>query len=203
MAKKFYVVWKGRQTGIYTDWEECKQQIDRFPGAQYKSYKTLEEAETAYSYNSLEEAESIYGDVAGTSDDYIEESISVDAACSGNPGPMEYRGVYTKDGRELFHYGPVSTGTNNIGEFLAIVHALALSKKNGDNLPIYSDSIIAIGWVKQKKMKSTLERNAETEELWKIIDRAETWLQENDYDNPIYKWDTEKWGEIKADFGRK
>ena len=42
----------------------------------------------------------------------IKESIAVDAACSGNPGKMEYRGVYVADGRELFHIGPFEEGTN-------------------------------------------------------------------------------------------
>lgn len=134
---------------------------------------------------------------------YIEASVSVDAACSGNPGPMEYRGVETDSGNEIFHHGPVPNGTNNIGEFLAIVHALALLKRENSNLPLYSDSEIAIGWVKKKQMNTTVPRDESTEEVWSLIDRATAWLQANTYDNEIYKWDTENWGEIKADFGRK
>src|SRR5699024_1455414 len=108
----------------------------------------------------------------------IEESISVDAACSGNPGPMEYRGVETKTGKEIFHHGPVLNGTNNIGEFLAIVHALALLKKQRSNLPIYSDSKIAIGWVKKKQLNTSIPRDESTQEVWNLIDRATTWLQQ-------------------------
>ena len=78
---------------------------------------------------------------------------AVDAACSGNPGPMEYRGVYLLTGQEIFHFGPVY-GTNNIGEFLAIVHALALMKQKGLQMTIYSDSRNALGWVNQKKCKT-------------------------------------------------
>ena len=59
----------------------------------------------------------------------IKESIAVDAACSGNPGNMEYRGVYTKTKEQIFHQGPFPQGTNNIGEFLALVHGLAFFKK--------------------------------------------------------------------------
>lgn len=81
-------------------------------------------------------------------------SIAVDAACSGNPGAMEYRGVETATGREIFRQGPFSEGTNNIGEFLAIVHGLAMLKKMNSDLPLYSDSVNAISWVKKKKAEN-------------------------------------------------
>ena len=133
----------------------------------------------------------------------IREAIAVDAACSGNPGAMEYRGVYLADGKEIFHYGPVH-GTNNIGEFLAIVHGLALLKQKGlDNMPIYSDSVNAQLWVRKHHCKTTLVRNDQTEKLYQMIERAEAWLRNNTYKNPIIKWQTDKWGEIPADFGRK
>ena len=133
----------------------------------------------------------------------INDSIAVDAACSGNPGKMEYRGVYLKTSKEIFHYGPV-WGTNNIGEFLAIVHGLALLKQKGlHTMPIYSDSVNAQLWVKRKKCKTTLERNEKTEALYQLIARAEAWLHNNAYQNPIIKWPTEEWGEIPADFNRK
>jgi ribonuclease HI len=134
---------------------------------------------------------------------FDENCLCVDAACSGNPGPMEYRGVYLLNGQQVFHFGPVH-GTNNIGEFLANVHGLALMKQKGITMPIYSDSRNALGWVKQKKCKTKLERTARTEQLFQMIERAEHWLQTHDYkDIPIRKWETEKWGEVPADFGRK
>ena len=130
-------------------------------------------------------------------------AIAVDAACSGNPGPMEYRGVDLRTGQQIFHFGPVS-GTNNIGEFLAIVHALALLQQQGmPHKTIYSDSYNAMLWVKKKKCKTTLERTPQTERLHQIITRAENWLRTHTYANPIVKWETERWGEIPADFGRK
>ena len=133
----------------------------------------------------------------------IRGAIAVDAACSGNPGAMEYRGVYLADGKEIFHYGPVH-GTNNIGEFLAIVHGLALLKQKGlDTMPIYSDSVNAQLWVRKHQCKTTLVRNDQTEKLYQMIERAEAWLRNNTYKNPIIKWQTDKWGEIPADFGRK
>ena len=130
------------------------------------------------------------------------QAIAVDAACSGNPGQMEYRGVYLKTGEEIFHYGPVF-GTNNIGEFLAIVHGLALLQQRGYTIPIYSDSVNAMLWVKRKQCRTTLPLNDKTQALHEHIRRAETWLRTHSYTNDLRKWETEKWGGIPADFGRK
>lgn len=128
---------------------------------------------------------------------------AVDAACSGNPGPMEYQCIDLQTGAQIFHFGPVQ-GTNNIGEFLAIVHALALMEKQGiKDKVIYSDSYNAILWVKKKKCKTTLTRNSATEQLYQIIARAEQWLMTHNVTTPIIKWETKQWGEIPADFGRK
>ncbi|WP_314078168.1 RNase H family protein [Hoylesella pleuritidis] len=130
-------------------------------------------------------------------------AIAVDAACSGNPGPMEYQGIDLQTGTQLFHFGPVK-GTNNIGEFLAIVHALALlEKQNITDRVIYSDSYNAILWVKKKQCKTKLKRDSQTEALFAVIARAEQWLKTHIVKTPIIKWETKKWGEIPADFGRK
>ncbi len=130
------------------------------------------------------------------------DAWAVDAACSGNPGPMEYRGIDLATGQVVFHYGPVH-GTNNIGEFLAIVHALALMEQQGINKAIYSDSYNAILWVSKRKCKTKLARTPQTEELFRVIARAERWLATHSYKTPIIKWETKKWGEVPADFGRK
>ena len=116
---------------------------------------------------------------------------------------MEYRGVYPPTMQEIFRIGPLKKGTNNIGEFLALVHGLALLKQKGSDLPIYSDSRNAIGWVKKKKCKTLLEREPVNEPIFDLIERAEKWLNTNTYTTPILKWETSEWGEIPADFGRK
>lgn len=134
---------------------------------------------------------------------YLVDAIAVDAACSGNPGPMEYRGVYIKTGLELFRIGPLQGGTNNIGEFLAIVHGLALEEKQGIRLPLYSDSVNAQLWIKQGICKTKLEETAENAPIFDMIRRAESWLRTHTFRVPIYKWETKAWGEIPADFGRK
>ncbi|AYV66511.1 ribonuclease H [Niallia circulans] len=206
-AKKYYVVWNGRKTGIFSTWAECEKQTKGFKGASFKSFPTLEEAEKAFKQDgniskSASKSSSAQKQSNQTLAAIEENSISVDAACSGNPGMMEYQGVDTKTGEVLFHYGPVF-GTNNIGEFLGIVHALSLLQKQGKNTTIYSDSMTALAWVRNKKANTTLVRDKRTEELWQLIERAEKWLKQNNYSNKILKWDTNKYGEIKADFGRK
>ncbi|MBU3856866.1 MULTISPECIES: ribonuclease H family protein [Bacteroides] len=206
MAKpKFYTVWKGVCPGVYSSWQDCQQQIKGFKGAMYKSFSTKEEAERA-----LEEPAHLHwGAQAQTPpladrlpEGFNTNCLAVDAACSGNPGPMEYRGVYLATGEQIFHYGPVY-GTNNIGEFLAIVHGLALLKQKNLQMPVYSDSRNALNWVKQKQCKTKLERTDKTEALFQLIGRAEKWLKENSTNCPVLKWETDRWGEIPADFGRK
>ena len=129
-------------------------------------------------------------------------AIAVDASCPGNPGPMEYRGVCLRTGKELFHFGPI-TATNNIGEFLAVVHALALLHEKQSPLTIYTDSKTAQAWVRNRKAKTLLQRTPETETALRLVQRAERWLRTHACANPIEKWETKLWGEIPADFGRK
>ena len=106
-------------------------------------------------------------------------------------------------GTQIFHRGPYAEGTNNIGEFLAIVLGLAYLKLH--NLPwaLYSDSKTAISWVRQRQCKTKIQWNTKNQDLFLAVRAAEKWLHENTWDTPIYKWDTERWGEIPADFGRK
>ncbi len=202
MAKgKYYVVWKGRNPGIFDNWAEAKMQIDGFEGAKFKSYPSEMEAREAFLQESISHRTQKVGSTQTPNP--IQRSIAVDAACSGNPGMMEYRGVSIWNKQEIFHF-KCDLGTNNIGEFLAIVHALALlQKKELHDMPIYTDSQTAISWVKNKKCKTKLEQNYKTVPLFDLILRAEKWLQNNSWRNPLIKWPTEQWGEIPADFGRK
>ena len=208
--QKYYVVWQGLQSGIYDNWNECRQQVLGVEGAKYKSFENLVEAQqalqmgyTAWRKQNPVMPQSTSGFVTGNEEKPILESLSVDAACNMKTRVMEYRGVDTKTGAEIFHVGPFKNATNNMGEFLALVHGLALLKQKGSNMPIYSDSITAIAWVRQKKHKSTVRPTAENALLFNLMERAENWLKSNTFTNPIYKWNTPLWGEIPADFGRK
>ena len=216
MAKKkpkFYVVWEGHAPGVYKTWPEAQQQIAGFSNARYKSFPTLAQAEQAYT----ESAEQHWGKgdrkkkstpSAATLDELkafgVElDSICVDAACKGNPGILEYQGVELSSNINIFHQGPYPEGTVNIGEFLAIVHALALLKPTRPDQVVYSDSRIGISWAKQGKCKTKLTQTTTNARLFKLVRRAEKWLAENKLTNPILKWETKHWGEIPADFGRK
>ncbi|AXT61961.1 ribonuclease H [Aquimarina sp. AD10] len=211
MAKKekFYVVWEGHKPGIYTKWNDCKAAVKGYASAKYKSFDSFAMAKKAFngSYDDYKGKSKPKKTLTAAQLSKIGEpnlySIAVDAASSGNPGKMEYRGVDTQTEKQLFHQGPFPQGTNNIGEFLALVHGLAyLKKKNSDRI-IYSDSKIAIGWVKQKTCRTKLSRNTKNAAMFELVDRAIVWLKENTYTTKIVKWETKAWGEIPADFGRK
>lgn len=207
MAKKvkFYAVWSGREKGVFSSWDDCKKQVDGFEGAQYKSFESKTEAEVALKKNYY----AVVNPKPSTSQLSIKQpsptiaAWAVDAAWNTKSGDMEYQGVDLQTRTLVFKKGPFFDGTNNIGEFLAIVHALALLKKHNSDVPIFSDSKTAISWVKAKKANTKLESTSRNSELFELIERAEAWLKDNNYKNKILKWETKWWGENPADFGRK
>lgn len=220
MKAKFYVVWQGREAGIYDSWAACEAQV-KGVAAKYKGFATRKEAEVAFQANAedyINRPSPALPSKGGSSSPMRREScpilkgeiegihlpaLAVDAACSGNPGLMELRGVIADTGTQVFHRGPYIDGTNNIGEFLAIVLGLAYLQQQ--NLPwaLYSDSKTAIAWVRQKQCKTKLAWSTKNQDLLLAVRAAEKWLHEHTWTTPIYKWDTEHWGEIPADFGRK
>ena len=200
--QKFYVVWKGRKTGVFTTWEECKAQVQGYEGAQYKSFDTLLQAQNA---SQALAAVHIYAKAKPapilSAHTYIADSLAVDAACD-DKGNMEYRGVWVAEKKLAFQQGVFTQGSNNIGEFLAIVHGLALLQKNNlPHYPVYTDSATALAWLKKKKHNSKIQ--VINPQLLTLLQRAEHWLRTHTYQNPVFKWHTEIWGEIPADFGRK
>ncbi len=206
---KFYVVWKGKKPGVYDGWADCKKQVDGFNGAMYKGFPTLDLAKIAlnddprkYITKGLNGPKKIAcsNPLIGVP---VADSICVDAACSGNPGVLEYRGVDTQSGAELFRMGPFPQGTVNLGEFLGIVHALAYLGKQNCDWPVYSDSRTAIAWVRKKAINTNLAVSPKNQKLFDLVNRAVNWLHANTWSNKILKWETGYWGEIPADFGRK
>lgn len=222
--RKFYVVWEGRHPGIYEDWEDARDQIENYPGAKHMSFRSQEEAVAAYR-RYMAQGEAPLGEILVkasaaavgprgadktlTPRNYASfpeidlEGWAVDASCLGNPGVMEYRGVELRTGSELFRVGPFNDATNNIGEFLAIVHALALQFRTGTRHTIYSDSATGMAWVRNRRVKTTLKPTEANRRVFDLIARGVNWLSTHSYDTPILKWQTELWGEIPADFGRK
>lgn len=203
--QKYYVVWKGRKKGIFETWEECARQVQGFPQAEYKAFGSQAEAERAFraGYAAHAGKPASSGKWLLSPQPPLKDSLSVDAACSGSPGALEYRCVYTKTGKEVFREGPFRNGTNNVGEFLALVQALTWLQKNRLTKPVYSDSATAIAWVKKKTCNTELAPDRFNAPLFERIRQAEAWLRENEVSIPILKWDTPAWGENPADFNRK
>ena len=214
MAKKqkYYVVWVGIEPGVYDNWEDASEQVITYPGARYKSFNSRAEAIRAFRGDDDAEGRTLINlfkrPAVAVNYEAIPEidtaAIAVDAACSGNPGLMEYRGVEVGTGREIFRKGPFPDGTNNIGEYLALIHALALLEKQGDtSRVIYTDSKTALSWLRNHHSNSKLAPTAANAQLLEILRRADRWLETHTPRNPIRKWNTAEWGEIPADFGRK
>ena len=185
-------------------WAECEAQVKGYAGAEYKSFANRDMAEAAFQ-NVYED----YKGKPGSSQQWlfapikpIIPSICVDAACSGSPGPLEYQGVFTETGEQIFYAGPFPDGTNNVGEFLAIILAMDWMITKKMDIPIYSDSLSAMSWVKAGKCNTKLARLPSNKLLFDFISRAEEALNTYPAFNVI-KWDTKAWGEIPADFGRK
>jgi ribonuclease HI len=206
--QKYYVVWQGKRTGVFTDWKDCEAQIKGVVDARFKSFESLTEAEEALKGN--------YWDYVGKDKKPTstapppahigypnKNSIAVDAAWNTSTGVVEYQGVHIESGEKLFAKGPYQQGTNNIGEFLAIIHALAYLKQHKSELPIYTDSKTALSWLKRKHANTKLEVTEANKDLFELLQRAERWLADNTYTNKVLKWETEYWGENPADFGRK
>jgi ribonuclease HI len=209
--QKYYVVWKGRRTGILTSWPDCSAAVTGYPEAEYKAFDSLAEAQEAFrtTYQDFRSRLTSTQRWLFAPTRPILPSICVDAACDGSPGRLEYRGVDTESRRQIFHAGPYADGTNNVGEFLAIVHALRWLAGHNRGLPLYSDSTNAIAWVRAGKCRTKLARTGRNAELFELIASAEDWLaghltpSDPREMTSLLKWDTATWGENPADFGRK
>lgn len=219
MANKFYVVFRGFNPGVYDNWDDAREQVEGFSDALVKGYSNSEEAGEAYrkavgyedgrevgkllSEISEREAPS-YGSPSYAGNPEIDlDAWAVDASCLKNPGKMEYRGVEVATGKEIFRVGPFEDGTNNVGEFLAIVHAMALMAKKGESHNIYSDSVSGMAWVRNKRVNTKLKQTQRNAKIFELMARATAWLQTHQFPARVMKWQTEKWGEVPADFGRK
>lgn len=215
---KYYVVFKGYNPGVYDSWEETQLQIEGFPGAVFKCYTSAEEATDAFrKYSDVEDRNELFrlisvpsvksekspASVTRDNPEVDWSAWAVDAACSGNPGKMEYRCVDLRDGSEVFHMGPFEDATNNIGEYLALVHAMALMAKTGEYRNIYSDSRTAMSWWRRKKVNTKLQPNPRNAKVFELLARASVWVNTHNFPAGVMKWQTERWGEIPADFGRK
>lgn len=214
MAKqvKYYVVWNGRKKWVFNNRPQAEKSVRWFPSAQFKSFLTKAEADSAFAgdyedykgvdtkWQQLSDAEkSRYGQPD-------KNSICVDAACSGNPWDLEFRGVDLKTKKELFRYGPFKNWTTNIGEFLALVVGAKLIVENASHhdKTLYSDSKIALWRLQKGKCRTQLQQTPQNDQIFQRIQKAEEWLSRHDISTlSIKKRHTKAWGEIPSDFGRK
>lgn len=216
--KKYYVVWKGRTTGVFDNWDDAKESVANYKDARYKSYSSSREAAEAYRKGLLMDENLTLGSFlkkmsdAGSKSsaphwtsfpEIDREGWAVDASCMGNPGIMEYQGVELATGKVIFRIGPFKDATNNIGEYLAIVHALALLERKGEKRTIYSDSVTGMSWVRKGAARTNIKPTDANAPVRELIRRADHWLGAHSFRVPVLKWDTDRWGEIPADFGRK
>jgi len=167
VAKKYYVIWQGRETGIFTDWNTCKKHIDKFAGARYKSYKTREEAESAFqgtSYAAINKAKATPRKFTGkglktysaaeVDDLAVQTKIFTDGGCEPNPGKAGSGVAVFRDGdiSELWYGLFNPNGTNNTAELNALFQALLMAEKeieNKNTVAIFCDSKYSIQCVTQ------------------------------------------------------
>lgn len=220
VAMKYYVVFRGHNPGVYDNWDEVKEQTQGFPGAVFKGYGTSEEATEAYrNFSGTEDRAELFRLISGTASrsgssspsltslsdnpEIDSDAWAVDASCLGNPGKMEYRCVDLKTGKVVFQMGPFDDATNNIGEYLALVHAMALMAKKGEWHNIYSDSKTAMSWWRNRRIKTRLQQTERNSKIFELLARASVWVNTHHFPGRVMKWQTERWGEIPADYGRK
>lgn len=174
MAKKFYVVWQGRTPGIYTDWNSCKAQVDKFAGAKYKSFPTQAAAEQAFggkasysnsnskstskSSTSVKKKPAANGIKTYTASEInamdIDVKMFTDGGCEPNPGQAgSGMAVYRNNQVSELWYGLYNPmGTNNTAELNALHQALIMAETEiqlGHSVAILCDSKYSIQCVTQ------------------------------------------------------
>ncbi|MCS6980863.1 MAG: ribonuclease H family protein [Flavobacteriales bacterium] len=202
---RFYTVWRGRKPGVYNTWAEAEAQVTGFPGALFRGFDSEAEALEAFKQEPPAAGSLPARQVASTHPGTRPRwGLAVDGSCNMVTGTAEYKGVRLSDGKILFQGGPFAEATNNIVEFLAIVHALAYCHKHHlSDMPVFSDSQTALEWVRRGQARTKIPRTENNQEVFELLKRAQYWLATHRYHNPLLKWDTAAWGEIPADFGRK
>ncbi|CAH9058473.1 Ribonuclease H [Pseudoalteromonas sp. CIP111854] len=164
MAKKYYVIWTGRETGIFTTWDKCKSLVDGFAGAKYKSYSSLEEAQSAFSgklsltpLKAKQRAKTNKSNITSLCQKEIDAmpfdiKIYTDGACDPNPGKAGTGlAVYKQNELSELWYGLYQAiGTNNTAELRGLAQALLLAKEylaSNFSVVIFCDSRYSIDCV--------------------------------------------------------
>jgi len=203
MPKKFYVVWVGRVTGVFTSWPYTKKQVDQFPAAKYKSFKTQMEADAAYAagWKTPAKSKSVATSMQTSSNVTVTNQSELDTAptknfdviiycdggCDPNPGQAASGVSVYREGKlvELWYglYNP--QGTNNSAELNALYQALHIAKEDIDKgkcVQILCDSQYSINcitvWAFSWKKKGWKRKTAGDIKNLEIIQQAHA-LYEN------------------------
>lgn len=129
--------------------------------------------------------------------------LCVDASYLPKKQILEFRGILLHENNRIVFSEKINTkATNNIGEFLAIYYAIKYLYDNKIKMPVYSDSITAISWIRKKHVNTTFTDD-NSNKIFELIYQALEFLYTNDIDTEIIRWKTKQWGEIPADYGRK
>lgn len=203
--KNYYVVLEGKNPGVYETWDQCKEQVDGFSGAKFKKIKANTSQEAMSIMLSEYQVSEKPNEIVKSNGKIQPGFLSVDGASDGSS--CEFQAVWVDTKKLAFASKKFVGGTNNIAEFLGLV--LACKHLKDKNLPIniYTDSVTAMAWFRNKKANTTASANGKmTAELENLIQKSEKFLIENEEllkTAKILKWETKEWGEIPADYGRK
>lgn len=152
MAQKYYAVRTGKKPGIYNTWEECKAVVDGYPGAQYKSFKTREEAEAFAGVSGaagIEKKEKAATDIDGT-----KAYAFVDGSYHAKTGVYGYGGFLVHDGKREILQGngndaEMASMRNVAGEICGSMAAMKKAVELGlKELVIYYDYMGIEMWAK-------------------------------------------------------
>jgi ribonuclease HI len=169
--KKYYVVWEGRETGIFENWATTQKHTTGHKNARFKSFKTRQEAEDAFAAGDVNQSEKAgvknQTEKPAISDEY-EVSIYCDGSCDPNPGEAG-SGLAVYHGQDLVEacYGLYEpNGTNNTAELNALLTALNKASdtiESGATTQILSDSSYSINcitiWAASWEQKAWVRKN--------------------------------------------
>jgi len=168
MSKKFYVVWKGAKTGVFSTWSEVQNHTQGRSDAQFMGFPSKEEAEAAFAStytkalmkrslanksttSSTTTTKKVASPKLAPSTDKITAEIQIycDGACSPNPGKSGTGLALYQQGKiNSLYYGLYqANGTNNTAELNGLLYAFKLAKKylpNVEQVQVLSDSKYSI-----------------------------------------------------------
>ena len=181
--RRNYVVFVGREPGIYSNLSDCLEQLRGFKDRKYLSYTSLAEAEEAlkrYNQGTLY----IGDNISDTLKQDINSGIYISCTYDAQTEQWAAYGKDIESGMELLSIDAMPFATKNLTEFLAVVAVLRYCKNRGKLDNVYVDNIKILNWIHNKKAEYFIQKNQKNKELYTAILAAEKWLSDNaNYNN--------------------